>query len=539
MSTLLLSSFIDYLSHSSETEDVKKAFALICPDYGIGRVEIIEGESSKILFDAENFDQNTKSSLGDGDIRMIFYKDSSKKRWDEADVKTILEVAFSFYKNSHLNSKLSNAPYVQFMTGLPNSLGFHRIAKRKFSDEELSNYSIIALNIRGFALINKNHSPKYGDLAIKLAAKEIEKLIKDDEILSHHGGDSFVVLIKKERVDHFIDCLNPLYINLKFEESESDRFISLFFTFGIIDINFDNKVFSLSSFVADALTALSYGKVNRIEVVRLDQQLKKEIDLVKDIEMTLDDELDVGNIVIYYQPKVDSITGKIVGAEALARWVKDGNVISPGVFIPVLERTGKIAKLDLFVLDRACHDISHYRSIGNKTVPLSCNISRKDLLVPGFYRSIVNIIEKYNLNYEDIVIEVTETTNLDESQRMLEFVSYLKNHNIKTSLDDFGTGYSSLSALRDFAIDEIKIDKSFIDREELSEKDATILKNVFMLAKQLGIAVVVEGVENKRQLDFVRSLGYCHIQGFYFDKPMPKLEFEARLGIGEYKDREL
>ena len=171
--------------------------------------------------------------------------------------------------------------------------------------------------------------------------------------------------------------------------------------------------------------------------------------------------------------------------------------------------------------------------MGHKTVPLSVNISRIDLLLPGFYREIVRIIKKYNLKYEDIVIEVTETTNLDEKERMVEFVSYLKEHNIKTSLDDFGTGYSSLSSLRDFEVDEIKIDRSFVDRA-YTDKDAIIISSIFEMANKLGLSVVVEGVETLEQLKFFKNLGATIIQGYYFDKPLPKLDFEERLKEHRY-----
>ena len=527
-----LNKFTEELARNNSVDSLKSAFRNLAKEYRIGKVEIVDNINVINLFESEFFSRDRVIDVKEETLAIYAYQDGTRRNWNVAEINTLLEIALTFYKNFRLNKQLSDAPYTQFMSGLPNSIGLNKIVMETRKPEELiGHYCVVAFNIKGFSLINKFRNTNYGDLAIQLFAKEVQKLMREGEILTHHSSDCFVALIRKDHIDEFIKELNPVTINLKTNEKDQDSFISLFNTIGIVDVDAPYEVFA--TYITDSLVAVSHGKVIRSPVVRLDAQLKRDIQTSKNIELSIDEEIKQGTIVTYYQPKVDARTGYIVGTESLARWEKNDTVISPGVFIPVLEKSGDIYKLDLFILEKACQDISNYRKMGHKTVPLSVNISRVDLLLPGFYREIVRIIKKYNLKYEDIVIEVTETTNLDEKERMVEFVSYLKEHNIKTSLDDFGTGYSTLSALRDFEVDEIKLDRSFVNRE-YTNKDSVLINSIFEMANKLGIDVIVEGIETIEQLRYFKELGATIVQGFYFDKPLPKLEFEDRLKQKKY-----
>ena len=530
-----LNEFVSHLYKDSSVASLKAAFLNIADDYHIGRVEVFDGENTTVIFEGESYSRLNVISVDSDGIYMNLFKDRTDKVWNVAENRTVLEVAFAFYKNNHLHDKLNDAPYTQFLTGLPNAFGLNKIVNEQYTKEELiGRYTLIAFNIRGFSLINKIHSSEFGDLAIQLAAKKYAKLIKkeDRELLIHHGSDCFLVLIQNFHVYDFIKNINPIVINIKAKPSDPDCFHSLFATAGVVPI--DTMYQRFADYITDALIAVSHGKAKREPIVYLNAHLKQEIELSKSIELTIDEELKLGTIVIYYQPKVDADTGFIVGTEALARWNKNGTIVSPNIFIPVLEKSGNIHKLDLYILEKACSDLAHYRQLGHHTVPISVNISRRDLLVPGFYRDIAKVIRKYNLRFEDVVIEVTETGNLEEKLRMQEFITYLKAHNIKTSLDDFGMGYSSISTLRDFEVNEIKIDQSFINRPTFTEKDAIILSSMIKLANKLGIDIIFEGVETYEQLSLLKSLGARVVQGYYFDKPLPKEEFEERLAKGRY-----
>ncbi len=535
----ILQDFINNLKPNGDLAGLKSAFSFIAERANIGKVVILNNDNTDVIFDNSNSKDTNPYTLTKDNISIEIFQDRRGSQFEDLEgIKALAMISLSYVLSLHIYSAYEKAPYISFVSGgLPNSFGFNNIITSRFNKEELiKNYSIFAINVRGFSEINRLYRVETGNLAIRLVAEQLKQIIHDDEILCHRGADDFVMLVKSERVDTLIKQINPIHINLKKNPQDDDLFLSLYLSIVVVPI--DEDFSDWNDYISDAAVAMSYAKANRIPLVRLDKKLKADIETAKHIELMIDDEIKNKTIITYYQPKVDIRTGKIIGAEALARWQKDGNIIPPDVFIPILERTGDIAKLDLFMLKNACQDFSQYRDLGNETVPLSVNISQKDLLTPGFYHEIVKIIKKYKMNYHDIIIEITETTSLEEKARMKEFIDYLRDHHIKTSLDDFGTGYSSLSLLRDLMVNEIKIDRTFIGSVPLRRKDKTILKSIIVMATKLHLDVICEGVETLEQLEYLKSIGCYRVQGFYFDKPLPKKEFEKKL-TKRFYDREI
>ena len=532
-----LSVFVQSLNDGKGFAALKAAFFVLQNECNIGLVKAINNDEVKTILDNSPFDDKVYLFKNEKEISLYIYKKKNDKEWNKEDIQTLLDIGFTYYQNEVMKELLNNSRYISFTTNLPNAFGFNKIITEKFSKEELiDNYSVLSINLRGFSQINRLYNTHYGDQAIKDVAKELRKLVKEGEVLCHRGADNFLILLKNERVEEMMKLVSPIHINLRNKNDNSDKFFSLYSTFAIVRI--DKEFHDFDDYISDAMVSMSYAKSHRIPVVYSNKELKNAIALSKDIELSIEDELKVQNVVVYYQPKVDIRNGKIIGAEALARWNRNGDIIYPDVFIPILEKTGDIAKLDLFMLENACKDLSAYRALGHDTVPLSVNISQKDLLSAGFYQRIVEIIKKYKLSYNDIIVEVTETTTLEEKERMNEFIEYLHRHHIKTSLDDFGTGYSSLSLLRDLKVNEVKIDRSFLDHIPLRKKDKTIIKSIIVMARKLHVDVICEGVETLEQLEYLKSIGCYHVQGYYFDKPLPKLEFEARLKE-RYYDRDI
>ena len=309
-----LNQFVSHLYKDSSVASLKAAFLNISEDYHIGKVEVFDGEKTILIFEGESYSRENAMTVDSDGLYMSLFKDRSDRVWNTGETRTVLEVAFAFYKNNHFNSKLNDAPFTQFLTGLPNAFGLNKIVNEQYSKEELiGRYSLIALNIRGFSLINKHHSTEFGDLAIQLAAKEYAKLInkEEKELLVHHGSDCFIALIKNFHVYDFIRHINPILINIKAKPDDPDCFHSLFATVGIVQI--DTTFQRFADYITDSLIALSHGKENREPIVYLNAHLKQEIELSKSIELTIDEELNSGTIILYYQPKVDAETGFIVG----------------------------------------------------------------------------------------------------------------------------------------------------------------------------------------------------------------------------------
>ena len=232
----------------------------------------------------------------------------------------------------------------------------------------------------------------------------------------------------------------------------------------------------------------------------------------------------------YYQPIVDAKTGEIVSAEMLIRWHhKDFGMVSPAVFIPVIESEGKISVLDNFIVNRGMELIARRAYQKKKVVPCAINLSRVDFYDTLFIESIMERINDLNINPSMVRFEVTESAYTDLEVKSMEYLNNMQSYGIKILLDDYGSGMSSLSMLEDFNFDIIKLDLGFIRKIGINEKAESIIITTIGLAHMIGATVTAEGVETKEQLDFLKSYDCDYIQGYYFYKPMPEKEFEEVL----------
>lgn len=225
-------------------------------------------------------------------------------------------------------------------------------------------------------------------------------------------------------------------------------------------------------------------------------------------------------IKVYYQPVVRTITGAFCGAEALARWNDpEKGLLSPAEFIPVLEDTGRITELDLYVLEQICQDYQMVSKRGNRVVPVSFNLSRKDLLHNDIIERIEAIMSRYNVPRELVNAEITESAFVEDVEQIGPALKKLHELGYQVWMDDFGSGYSSLGILKDYSFDEIKIDMSFLSK--FDKKARNILRSVVTMAKRIGVQTLAEGVETKEQYVFLYTIGCEKIQGYYFGRPMP------------------
>lgn len=235
-----------------------------------------------------------------------------------------------------------------------------------------------------------------------------------------------------------------------------------------------------------------------------------------------------GEIQFFLQPQVNASNGKIVGAEALSRWVKpDGKMIGPGHFIPLLEKYGFIIDLDEYIWEEVCKYQRSLLDKGINPVPISLNVSRADIFSLDIYHVFTNLVKKYNLPTKYIKIEITESAYTETSELISVLVNNLRRAGFSVLMDDFGSGYSSLNMLSSLKVDVIKLDARFLELKGQSfKKGISILESVINMAKQIYLPIIVEGVERKDQLDFLMELGCRYIQGYYFYKPMPIDKFE-------------
>lgn len=229
---------------------------------------------------------------------------------------------------------------------------------------------------------------------------------------------------------------------------------------------------------------------------------------------------------MYFQPQMDIETNEIIGYESLVRWIKDGEVIPPNDFIPFVEENDLIYKLGDYILNEA---MQNYSKLPPKSV-LSINISAKQFKDKNLLSTIRRKTKKYSLDPSNINIEITETVSMEDVDQTIALLDVLRKEGYKVSIDDFGVGYSSLSYIGNLPITHIKIDKTFIDKyinEDIKNPSTVLIETVVQLAKGLGLKAVIEGVETKEQLDYLRSIGCNEVQGYLISKPIPIEDIEV------------
>lgn len=232
--------------------------------------------------------------------------------------------------------------------------------------------------------------------------------------------------------------------------------------------------------------------------------------------------------IIFLQPKFDTITEKIVGAEALIRKLENGKIIMPSEFIPEYERTGIVTKLDTYVLEEVCKLQKKWRKLNLLLLPISINESRHHLKNTNHIRELQEMINKYQADSSLIELEMTETTVVEDIFLAKKAAESVKELGFVVSMDDFGTGYSAFNILKDIEIDILKIDKEFFKNLENNKRAQIIIETIINMCKKLKIKTVAEGIETKQQVEFLKKIGCDIIQGYYFSKPIPVEDFENR-----------
>lgn len=522
--------FIELMnSKESISDSVKVALDSVKDIFYIGKVA---AKSIALLdcieYKLADYEEEPLVTYNAAGYEYLFYTNKYNHKYNEEeldDVRLLLKVLSLYHANYKLIKKAEDAELISPNTKLPNAQGFMKRVRVLANFVDVTKYNAYFINIKGFGLVNKLFGPSQGDRAIYAYASRLGLFVEKDEVVGHVGGDNFVAFIKRSRHQRFIDLVTMCPVEV--EKDGIKKRIDLIGITGYYEI--DEKELANGAIMSHSSMACQFARNNKKIVVQLTPELMDMVNSVKKFEGTFKDELKNGNFVVYYQPKFDIKTGKIIGVEALSRWKHNDKVVSPDIFVPILEKNGEIVDLDLYVLENLCKDIHNFRNMGHKIVPASCNLSRRDFEIPDIENKVINIIKKYNVKTEDIVIEVTETTNIEENARLSKFIGAMTKAGIMTSIDDFGTGYSSLSVLRDCKVSEIKIDRSFINKEVLTNSDEIIIGSIIDMAKRLDIAVICEGVETKLQADFLMRLGCYNAQGFLYSKPVPKLEFEDML----------
>ena len=455
---------------------------------------------------------------------------------DYRNLNLIINVIISFISRRRLQRVVEQ--YIFFDEhGYPNYRYYLRELMLLEEKGQLGGRIAVHFDLHNFSVINMEIGRENGNIVIQNFFGMIEEVIGDEGCICRLGGDKFLCVFTKSVEAKVLQLLSGVLVTY---DEENDKKVKVSAAAGVYAIPMEgaNRKDDVMERIMLATTVAKKHEDGTI--VFYEDKMKKSMERVKYIQQKFREGLAKKEFAVYYQPKVDINTKKIVGTEALCRWISDGKVIMPGEFIPILEQTTDICDLDFYVLDTVCKNIKPYIGVGHTGVRASVNFSRKHLIDEDFLDKILRIVDDNGVPHELIEIELTETTTDVQFRDLKRVVTGLREAGIHTAVDDFGVGYSSLNLIREIPWDVLKIDRCFVPVEGEDEKSPTALmfRHVVSLAQDLGLEIVVEGVETMKQIELLRENNCTIAQGFYFDKPLPKDEFEARLKLMYYNDRE-
>ncbi len=435
-------------------------------------------------------------------------------------ILVMANIIFLYY-NVRRRQELFRLAYKDSITGGDNFSNFKEKAKKY---ENTEGY-VIALDISEFKLVNNVCGNARGDEVLKVIWDVIMANCNDNEQAARVNADRFVIFwieSSKKTVTYRIEKLiNEI-------EGISEQ-LSVPRLYPVIGIRAVEKLDDADKRYGEALRAKSLIKNRRDRHYAFYDEIDYDTIVEnKKLENGFEKALADKKFEVWYQPKFNSHTGKIVGSEALIRWrADDGSLISPGRFIPLFEKNGNIIRLDEYVFREVCRQQKEWQKEGIQILPVSVNISRFSLYYSNVVEKYERIINYYDVDHKYVQIEITESAII-ENTVIVELIQKFHDAGFDILLDDFGSGYSSLASLNQMPFDTIKLDKSLVDYVG-NENGEKLLKFIVQLVQSLGMKITAEGVEYKEQLDFLENLNCDDIQGFYFSKPLMLADFSAKL----------
>ncbi len=425
-----------------------------------------------------------------------------------------------------------HAAFHDALTGLPNRTLFTdhlRVALGRARQNDQYLFCVLFLDLDRFKNINDSLGHPCGDELLMLVARRLEACIRQTDMVARFGGDEFAILL-----DGIQDPSDAAGVAEKVQKAISAPFKlhnHEAVTTASIGVALGTHNYSeAEDVIRDADTAMyrakEHGKA-RFEI--FDTAMHTRAVTLLRLESDFRRALDHQELCVYYQPIVSIATGELHGFEALVRWQHpERGIILPNDFIPLAEETGLIVPLGLRVLREACNQLRLWqqRSVWNRNLIMSVNLSGKQLMQPNLTEQIQSVLRESQLDPWHLKLEITETVVMENSELAAITLAKLRGLGVRLSIDDFGTGYSSLSYLNRFPVDTLKIDRSFVTRMSHADENLQIVKTIVTLAGNLGMEVIAEGVETEDQLHLLKGLNCQYAQGYLFSEPLDTADAE-------------
>lgn len=408
------------------------------------------------------------------------------------------------------------------LTGLYSKEGFCCRMKEVLKSGQDILYDVIAVDIEHFKLFNDTYGVDEGDRLLRnVAYKIVAESERCNGICARVYADQFLIFLERQE-GYAIGMVNN--INRIMENYPLDMKIHV--KMGVYEVH-DGTV-PVNSMCDRAFIAVKAAKGHyENDVAYYDDSIREKLLLEQQIGDDMVHALRNEQFNVYFQPKYDLTTGEMAGAEALVRWQHPTKgFMSPGEFIPIFEKNGFITELDMFVWNKGCNYIADWQKKYGVTVPVSVNVSRKDIYKQNLPEILKEIVEENGLKPENLHLEITESAYTENPEQLILIVEQLKKEGFIIEMDDFGSGYSSLNMLAELPIDVLKLDMKFLQNKGEQSKIENIMSSIVELAKKINLFVIAEGVEMEKQISMLKSMKCDMVQGYYYAKPMPAAQFE-------------
>lgn len=486
-------------------------------------------------------EQNAKSGLFiqvtvDGEFFGILGMDSIQpgflKSMEEVKKYRVFGNLFSdLFQKIKIETEINQLAYYDHLTKFPNRIHLvkqieNAIERGKNENEKLA---ILFIDLDTFKMVNDSIGHSGGDELLKIVAGRIKRSIHSDDILSRFSGDEFVVLVYgSQRVDRIEEMAELILCELRNKISIFQNEFMITSSIGIA--SFPEFGTDTDTLIKNADFAMYEAKMAGKNSYRIfTQTMEDNMNYSNKIIMHLHHAIQKNELEVFYQPQVETVSGKVIGFEALLRWNNSTfGFISPAVFIPVAEKCGLIKSLGEWVFKSVCIQCKHWENTAFGNIPIAINISSDQFRKHELIQFIMDTINETHVDPKLLEIEITEGIAIRDVNETIEILEELKSIGIQVSIDDFGTEYSSLSRLKELPIDRVKIAMNFIHGIGVSPKDEAIVKVIIYLSKSLGLKVIAEGVETIEQVEFLRNENCDDIQGYYFYRPMRVQEIESK-----------
>ncbi|MBF0427410.1 MAG: diguanylate cyclase [Magnetococcales bacterium] len=430
------------------------------------------------------------------------------------------------------DGEISDNLYLNAVTGLPKWNWFQKTLQKEILSAKRSGDGVVLmmLGLDRFKAVNETMGHKAGDLLLQETVRRIQLCLRPYDHVAYLGGDEFAIILSRTIRSDMLDLVANRLL-----EKLSDPFMTPFgevMVEGSIGISvYPEDSLDYAEIIHHANTALVHARQTaRSNFQYFTRAMHTHALQRLEMEVALRAALENGEFRLYYQPKIDIATRRVVGAEALVRWQKaDGTLVPPNDFIPLAESTGLIVPMGKWILYEACRQNKRWLDEGLDLGAVAVNISARQFRdSDALVTTVKEVLHATGLAPNRLELEITESMMMDDVDRTISTLTEFNQMGISIAIDDFGTGYSSLAALKKLPIQLLKIDRAFVqDLKDGMSDDASIISAIISMAKNLRIKVIVEGVETKDQYLFLKSV-MCHqIQGYYFSKPMPADAFQA------------